>query len=128
MDDIFPCVCVYCNRCKEPKSTTRDEVEWRDCCSLHAVIYYSTHTRTNVIYLFYTIKIQKLIMPGKLIVRVCVRQRQLERKENLVVCTGLCLIKLFFLPWNFKLRLYHFIFLTRRSNYLTKYVSKVAEV
>ena len=28
---------------------TRDEVEWRDCCSSHAVtssvIYYSTHTR-----------------------------------------------------------------------------------
>ena len=37
-------------------------VEWRDCCSLHAVIssviYYSTHTQENVIYLFYTIKIQ----------------------------------------------------------------------
>ena len=35
--------------CKEQKSTTRDEVEWRDCCSLHAVtssvIYYSTHAR-----------------------------------------------------------------------------------
>ena len=49
--------------CKEQKSTTRDEVEWRDCCSLHAVtssvIYYSTvHTRKNVIYLFYTIKIR----------------------------------------------------------------------
>ena len=48
--------------CKEQKSTTRDKVEWRDCCSLHAetssVIYYSTHTLKNVIYLFYTIKIQ----------------------------------------------------------------------
>ena len=45
--------------CKERKSTTRDE--WRDC-SLHAVtssvIYYSTHTRKNVIYLFSTIKIE----------------------------------------------------------------------
>ena len=34
--------------CKEQKSTTRDEVAWRDCCSVHAVtssvIYYSTHT------------------------------------------------------------------------------------
>ena len=60
---------VYCNRSKmmsqrvkNKKSTTQDEVEWRDCCSLHAVtssvIYYSTHTRKNVIYLFYTIKIQ----------------------------------------------------------------------
>ena len=59
---------MYCNRsddvtaCKEQKCTTRDEVEWCDCCSLHAVtssvIYYSTHTRKNVIYLFYTIKIQ----------------------------------------------------------------------
>ena len=36
---------------------TRDEFELRDCCSLHAscdilyiVIYYSTHTRKNVIY------------------------------------------------------------------------------
>ena len=45
---------------------TRDEFELRDCCSLHAscdilyiVIYYSTHTRKNVIYSFYTIKIQK---------------------------------------------------------------------
>ena len=33
---------------------TQDEVEWRDCCSLHAVtssvIYYSTHvTQENVI-------------------------------------------------------------------------------
>ena len=40
---------------KEQKSTTRGEVEWRDCCSLHnvtsSVIYYSTHTRENVIYL-----------------------------------------------------------------------------
>ena len=49
--------------CKVQKSPTRDEVEWRDCCSLHAVtsfvIYYITHTHTeNVIYLFYTIKIQ----------------------------------------------------------------------
>ena len=37
-------------------------VEWRDCCSLHAVtasvIYYSTHTRKNVIYLFDSMKIQ----------------------------------------------------------------------
>ena len=63
----FP-VRVYCNRsqmtsqCVKNKSTRRDEVEWRDCCSLHAVtssvIYYSTHTWKNVIYLFYTIKIQ----------------------------------------------------------------------
>ena len=41
---------------------TRDEVEWRDRCSLHAVtssvIYYSTHTEKNAIYLFHTIKIQ----------------------------------------------------------------------
>ena len=47
---------------KNKNGTTRDEVEWRDCCSLHAVtssvIYYSTHARKNVIYLFYTIKIQ----------------------------------------------------------------------
>ena len=38
----------------------RDEVEWHDCGSLHAVmssvIYYSTHTQKNVC--FYTIKIQ----------------------------------------------------------------------
>ena len=43
-------------RVKNKKSTTRDEVEWRDCCPLHAVtssvIYYSKHTRGNVIYLF----------------------------------------------------------------------------
>ena len=36
-------------RVKNKKSTTRDEVEWHDCCSLHAVtssvIYYSTHAR-----------------------------------------------------------------------------------
>ena len=54
-------MCVYCNRsqktsaCKEQKSITRYEVDWRDCCSLHAVmssvIYYSTHTWKNVIYL-----------------------------------------------------------------------------
>ena len=42
-------------RVKNKKSTTRDEVKWRDCCSLNAVtassvIYYSTHTRKNVIY------------------------------------------------------------------------------
>ena len=47
-------------RVKKEKSTTRDDVEWRDCCSLHAVtssvIYYST--QENVIYLFYTIKIE----------------------------------------------------------------------
>ena len=40
----------------------RDEVEWRDCCSLHAVtfsgIYHSAHARENVIYLFYTTKVQ----------------------------------------------------------------------
>ena len=38
------------------------EVECRDRCSLHVVtsseIYHSTHARKNVIYLFYTIKIQ----------------------------------------------------------------------
>ena len=43
----------------------RDDVEWRDCCSLHAVtssvIYYSTHTRENVIYLLETLKIQWFI-------------------------------------------------------------------
>ena len=48
--------------CKEQKSTTWDEVQWRDCCSLHAVtssvLYYSTHAWNNVTYLFYTIKIQ----------------------------------------------------------------------
>ena len=42
--------------CKEQKSTTRDEVEWRDCCSLHvvtsSVIYYSTHARTEKCNLF----------------------------------------------------------------------------
>ena len=58
---------VYCRsqmtsqRVKKSRRT-REEVEWRDCCSLHAVtssvIYYSTHTRKNVIYFFYTIKIQ----------------------------------------------------------------------
>ena len=43
---------------------TQDEVEWRDRCVLHAVnvtssvIYYSTHTWNNVIYLFSIIKIQ----------------------------------------------------------------------
>ena len=69
----FPvCVCVYSNwpqmtsqrRAKNKKSMTRDEVEWRDCCFLHAVsvtssvVYYSTHTWNNVIYLFSIIKIQ----------------------------------------------------------------------
>ena len=58
----------YCNRSqmtsqrvKNKKSTTRDEVEWRDCCSLHAVassVIYCTHTQKNGIYLFYTIKIK----------------------------------------------------------------------
>ena len=43
------CVCVHCTpRPLHQKFTTRDEVEWRDCCSLHAVassvINYSTHT------------------------------------------------------------------------------------
>ena len=41
---------------------TWDEVEWCGYCCWHAVmssvIYYSTHTWKNVIYLFYTIKIQ----------------------------------------------------------------------
>ena len=50
-------MCVYCNRSQmtsqrvKKKKRTRDEVEWRDCCSLHAVtssvIYYSTHTRKS---------------------------------------------------------------------------------
>ena len=47
------------NRVKNKK--VRDEVEWRDC-SLHAVtssvVYYSTHTRKGITYLFSTIKIQ----------------------------------------------------------------------
>ena len=30
------------------KSTTRDEVEWRDCCSLHAVTS-STHTHGEML-------------------------------------------------------------------------------
>ena len=50
---------------KEQKSTRRDEVEWRDCCSLHdvtsSVIYYSTHAWKNVIYLFYTLKFKWII-------------------------------------------------------------------
>ena len=69
-------MCVYCNRSqmtsqrvKNKKGTTRDKVEWRDCCSLHAVtssvIYYSTHTRKNVTYLFYTIKIQMVYTKKK---------------------------------------------------------------
>ena len=44
-------------RAKNKKRTYEDEVEWCDCCSLHAVtssaIYYSTHARKNAIYLFY---------------------------------------------------------------------------
>ena len=40
----------------------QDQIEWRDCCSLHAVtlsvIYYSTHEREIVIYLFYAIKLE----------------------------------------------------------------------
>ena len=39
--------------CKEQKEE-EDEVEWCDCCSLHAVtssvIYYGTHAWKNVIY------------------------------------------------------------------------------
>ena len=39
-------------RIKNEMYTTQDEVEWRDYCSLHAVlysvIYYSTHIRENV--------------------------------------------------------------------------------
>ena len=50
------------SKCWHNWQRPRDEDEWRDCCSLHAVtssvIYYSTHTRKNVIYLFYTIQIQ----------------------------------------------------------------------
>ena len=64
----FP-VCVYCNRshvtsqrAKNKKVRHETKSSGVDCCSLHAVtsylIYYSTHTRENVIYLFYTIKIQ----------------------------------------------------------------------
>ena len=53
-------VCVYCNRSR--MISQRVNIEWRDCCSLHAVtssvFIYSTHTPENVIYLFYTIKIQ----------------------------------------------------------------------
>ena len=57
---------VYCNRSQMKSQRVknkkgRHEVEWRHC-SLHAVtssvIYYSTHIRKNVIYLFYTIQIQ----------------------------------------------------------------------
>ena len=62
-------VCVYCNRshitsqrAKNKKVRHETKSSGVDCCSLHAVtsylIYYSTHTRKNVIYLFYTIKIQ----------------------------------------------------------------------
>ena len=40
-------------RVKNKKVQHENEVEWRDCCSLHSVtssvIYYSTHTRKNVI-------------------------------------------------------------------------------
>ena len=36
---------------KEQESTTRDEVEWRDCCSLHvvtsSVIYYSKEQKVQ---------------------------------------------------------------------------------
>ena len=39
------------------KEKTRDEVEWRDCCSLHAVtssmIYYITHAWKKVIICLY---------------------------------------------------------------------------
>ena len=56
---------VYCNipqmtslRVKNTKSTTRDEVEWRDCCSLHAVT-------SSVIYLFYTsIALYSMVLQG----------------------------------------------------------------
>ena len=57
-------------RAKNKKSMTRDEVEWRDCCFLHAVsvtssvVYYSTHTWNNVIYLFSIIKIQMVNIEG----------------------------------------------------------------
>ena len=66
IDNIFPCVCTVIEitedvtACEEQKGTTRNEVEWRDCCCLHAVtssVQY-THTRKKVIYLFYTVKIQ----------------------------------------------------------------------
>ena len=69
-NSFLPSAFARCNVtvCKEQKSTTRDEVEWRDCCSLHtvtsSVIYYSTHTRKNVIYLFYTIKKFKWFIEG----------------------------------------------------------------
>ena len=47
---------------KRTKSARPDEVEWRDFCSFHAVtasvIYYSSHVRENVIYLFHALKIQ----------------------------------------------------------------------
>ena len=38
------------------KSTTRDEVEWRDCCSLHAVtssVIYYTHTEKCNLFVLY---------------------------------------------------------------------------
>ena len=50
---FYLCVCTVQNHrwrqsVKRTKSTTRDEVEWCDCCSLQtvmsSVIYYSTHS------------------------------------------------------------------------------------
>ena len=72
-------------RVKNKKVTTQDEVEWRDCCSLHAVtfsvIYYSTHTRKNVIYLFYTIKIQILIDHGQQPIKMVVRSHVIVKNK-----------------------------------------------
>ena len=66
IDNIFPCVCTEINRrwqrLKNKKyDTRRTRVAWLlffTRSMTFSVIYYSTHARRNLIYLFYTIKIQ----------------------------------------------------------------------
>ena len=53
-------VCVYSNR----SQITSQRVKNKKDAVTSSVIYYSTHTRKNIIYLFYTIKIQMVYCEG----------------------------------------------------------------
>ena len=55
--------------CKEQKSTTPDEIEWRDCCSLQGVtsfvIYCSTRTHTGKCCLFVLYNKTQMVLYNK---------------------------------------------------------------
>ena len=49
-------MCVHCNRSQMTSQSVnkkvRDEVEWRDCCSLHDLLQYTHTDKFNVFVLY----------------------------------------------------------------------------